>query len=371
MDQKCEISVKAEPITASLTLVRVEDIPPTLQQQETKIVKTILIVAALIAATANTGWADDMLRIKLSMDEFGNCTMSVESTGEPLEKATEFEGEVTKSSRLPKTQILKNIDGLVRLLHDFSKPDEFDVLFTGVLGEPVNARLDERLKSLTLTSNQQEESKVMYGRRLKPPFTIVCDSVPMLDDMSLRLFLDMQLSNETREFLVVHVLTYGRKDNSTAKVGAYWMEGSKDDSRRTQLLDPTDFELGKGISKQFRLPVPNARLDARCFIGLQAKSKQHAVQQVTGLSITGRISSFFGIGFDQQRGLIFAKHMVKGGPAESAGIRSGDVIISINGKRPTSIYEAVTVLSETPFGDNATLEIERAGKTSTISIKSE
>lgn len=368
-DQKCEVFVNHEPIPVRLSLVGIERNFPILQQLETQTMRNILIVAAFVAATANIGWADEMLRLKLSMDEFGNCTVSVENTEEPLAKATEFKGDMVNSSRLPKSTIEKDQSGLVRLLHNFAEPDEFDVLFADVLGRSQNVRLDQRFKALTLTSTKGNDAIATYAYRFKPPFTVAYDRYPLADNTVLLSVISLGTPEDA---LYVNLFSLDRSDDSSAKLGAFWIETQLNGQQnRTQLIDPFEFKLDEGVSKTFRLPLPNAKIETPCFLSFKGKSSQHSVQEISGLLIEGQVMPLFGIGFDERRGVIFAKQIIKGSLAEKVGIQVGDVILSINGEKPVNVQQAIALLGKTVIGETATFEIERAGKTATISIKSE
>lgn len=324
---------------------------------------------ALCVALTPTVQADDMVRFKLSMDGFGNCTVSVETTDQPLEKATGFEGEAVKSSRLPKSTILDNKEGVVRLVHDFSNPDEFDVLFTEVLGKPQNARFDQRFKALTLTSTREDDALVTYAYRFKPPFTVIYDRYPLTDNTVLLTVIGLGTLEES---LHINLFSLNRSEKSSAKLAAFWIETtSNGQQNRIQLIDPFEFKLDKGVSKTFRLPLPNVQIESPCFLSLKGKSLQHSVQEIAGLLIEGKVTPLFGIGFDERRGVIFTKQVVKGSLAEQAGIQVGDVIISINKEKPASVEQATSLFSSTVIGDTAILEIERAGTKQVIKIKSE
>lgn len=331
--------------------------------------RNILIVAAFVAAAANIGWADEMLRLKLSMDEFGNCTVSVENTEEPLAKATEFKGDVVKSSRLPRTAIQKDQGGLVRLTHDFSEPDDFDVLFTDVLGDSHNARFDQRFKALTLTSSKGDESRLTYSYRVKPPFTVVYDRSFLMDKTSLQAVFSLGTPAES---LFINLFSHGRRAKSAAKLGAFWIETKQNrQQERTQLLEAVEFNVEEGVSKSFRLPLPSVKIATPCLLSFKGSSSQHSIQEISGLLIEGQVTPLFGIGFDERRGVIFAKQIVKDSLAEQAGVRVGDVILKINGEQPSDMRQAMSLVGSTVIGDVATLEIERAGTLSTIPIKSE
>jgi membrane-associated protease RseP (regulator of RpoE activity) len=59
----------------------------------------------------------------------------------------------------------------------------------------------------------------------------------------------------------------------------------------------------------------------------------------------------------------------KGGPAEKAGIRKGDVITSIEGQEVTNIYDYMSRLGKLKPGQVATVEILRAGKKEVLIVQ--
>ncbi len=59
----------------------------------------------------------------------------------------------------------------------------------------------------------------------------------------------------------------------------------------------------------------------------------------------------------------------RGTPAEKAGLKKGDVILSVNGKPIYSGDELVAIVSETEIGKQLTLEYMRDGKTSSAEIE--
>ena len=59
----------------------------------------------------------------------------------------------------------------------------------------------------------------------------------------------------------------------------------------------------------------------------------------------------------------------KDGPAEKAGIKTGDVILSVNGKAVERSTQLPGVISAIKPGDTAKLEVWRDGTTKTLSVK--
>src|SRR5262249_50421994 len=68
----------------------------------------------------------------------------------------------------------------------------------------------------------------------------------------------------------------------------------------------------------------------------------------------------------EERGAIIMK-VVQGSPAEKAGLKENDVIVSFNGRRVESVRELQRLLSETPANRNVSVEVIRGGNHQTLS----
>ena len=72
------------------------------------------------------------------------------------------------------------------------------------------------------------------------------------------------------------------------------------------------------------------------------------------------------LGLKEERGALVMK-VVEGSPADKAGLKENDTIVSFNGRRVDSVREMQRMLGETPVGRNVTIEIVRGGSQQTIS----
>lgn len=71
------------------------------------------------------------------------------------------------------------------------------------------------------------------------------------------------------------------------------------------------------------------------------------------------------LALQEERGAIVMK-VVAGGPAEKAGLKENDVIVSFNGRRVDSVRELQRLLSETPADRNVQIEVVRGGSHQTL-----
>lgn len=71
------------------------------------------------------------------------------------------------------------------------------------------------------------------------------------------------------------------------------------------------------------------------------------------------------LGLSEERGAIVMK-VVEGGPADKAGLKENDVVVSFNGRRVDSVRELQRLLSETPADRAISIEVVRGGSHQTL-----
>ena len=71
------------------------------------------------------------------------------------------------------------------------------------------------------------------------------------------------------------------------------------------------------------------------------------------------------LGLSEERGAVVMK-VVEGGPADKAGLKENDVVVSFNARRVDSVRELQRLLSETPADRSITIEVIRGGSHQTL-----
>lgn len=105
--------------------------------------------------------------------------------------------------------------------------------------------------------------------------------------------------------------------------------------------------------------IPNQSEDER----LPEPASQHRTSidlGMTYLQITPQLSAYYDIGVESGA---LVTEVVPDSPAERAGIREGDVIISFNGARLEKGSPLLGMMMACPAGDRVTLEVWRGNST--------
>jgi serine protease DegQ len=122
-------------------------------------------------------------------------------------------------------------------------------------------------------------------------------------------------------------------------------------------------QTGGSVGIGFAIPVSTAKtvLDSivkhgqvvRGWIGIESQD------------ITPELSDSFGLGRDS--GAIIAG-VVRGGPADRAGIRPGDILLSVDGKKVGSTNDMLNLIADLPPGGKSRMTVMRKNHQATLDV---
>jgi serine protease Do len=75
-----------------------------------------------------------------------------------------------------------------------------------------------------------------------------------------------------------------------------------------------------------------------------------------------------GLGLDKAKGVL-VQNVIKGGAGDEAGVKTGDVILSVDGKEVNAANQLQTIIGSHKPGEQVTLSIFRDGKTINVPVK--
>lgn len=119
---------------------------------------------------------------------------------------------------------------------------------------------------------------------------------------------------------------------------------------------------GQGIG--FAIPINLAK-----GIIEQLISKGEVTRGWLGVSIQDinkEVAAYYGI--EDKKGVLVIE-VFPGDPADIAGIKSKDIILSVNGKKVRTTRELTSLVADIDVGDTAKITVWRSGKTKTLKVK--
>ena len=345
---KAEITVNGKPETLN-------SLKPG-QKATVSFEKDLLIANRIDATGSGTTPGREVYRITLQLSEFGDGKFRIEKTSHP--PADDFQGTPFKLSRWPHTKATKGQDGMFRLVHDFSDPDDLDVL-NG------NGK-DSGLVLLSEGFQMRNGACFRYGKTLRLPITVMCDIVRHGGEQGVFHLYCQKLGELDCRFW-----TREPQLDSPFDVSGTWIE-TRDNGKRdtTTLCETKDIELDHSFEKAFRLPLPNAKFTKPLTLVLSNGMRDRPTT-ISRLEVRGRLAPMFGLVMQEKQGVLFAGKIIANSLAEKAGFQIGDVISAINGKKPQTRTEAVDMLGHLPIGEEAVFTIQRADKTQELRVIAE
>lgn len=300
------------------------------------------------------------LRITLHLSENGEGRFRLEnSIG--LQKAV-FEGKPVRFHSLPKTLVQRNDEGILRILHDFAEADPIDNWCEDIKGD---LRIDKENKALVMHPNVDGDGEGSF--KINGFFRLPFNSVfEIFGKESGVLQFDVKS-------LGANSIAFQFKIDFSAKT----VEGVLKESNSTKaLFRKNNVPFDSPTEEKFRFIVSEE--DARKLHGLSVCCKADSSLQekaepfrISTLEIAARFVPLVGVMWKQRGSDVLVGSVLPYRAGEKAGVRQGDIVKAINGKKMTNLKEVSAFIWDSRIGDELVLTIDRRGEEIEIKVRLE
>lgn len=302
--------------------------------------------------------------VRLIVGEDGAGVLTVDSR--PAEEAKQPEPSSSEPISLEafgKATVSKLKDGRLDVTYDFKKVAEIADVIPSFLPPPARTALEKQLSIdgdegvLVLIPDETKRIQLPFPRMIRPPFEMQVDLIGHSDGL-------LQLTAAPGNHLIgvsLHGDNTPEKDVEPSTVVVFERPGPKGQFKNL-------LKIAHGNSEQreykFRVNADAIQRNTMLSIGYMGELPL-AIRKIR---VTANFPASFGIGFDQRGNRVMATQLTDGGAAAEAGIKKGDILISVDGKAVTDLASAMNLLAACEIGSPVELEVLRFSRKQKIAV---
>jgi len=256
------------------------------------------------------------------------------------------------------TQTFEDPDALKRFSGPFSEDDE-------------NVSYSAKAKALAFNPKNGSKAVLSYPLRFRLPLTVEADIRTASEHGHFQINPNANTNKNLHPF--VNVFTHDGCD--TLDLSCSWVvsrDASKGEPTIKEIFGKRGISISKTASMDGFSPVevdPEGIYILK--LGTFNAGPGDCTWYLNRLSMTARFAPTLGLSLKQDGEAILAEKVLRESLAEMAGIKAGDIVVSIDQKNPGTLQRAMLLLSLTNYGDSWEIEVERGGERKTFSIKAE
>jgi len=247
--------------------------------------------------------------------------------------------------------------------------------FAGPISDMTNVSFSAERKALVLSPKDGGLSKavLLYPKRCRLPLTVEADVSPADKHAHFQINPNAAMPPNIHPF--ANVFTHD--GGNTLDLSCSWVV-SRDAKKGEPTIKEVFAERGVPTSKAFsKKATPPTGTDPEMIylvnLGAFDAGAGSCALYVSRLSVTARFAPMLGLSINQEHAgdPLVAAAVLKNSLAEKAGLKVGDVLMTVEGKSPGTLLRAMQLLSMTNYGESWNLEVQRDGQKKTFKIKAE
>lgn len=302
--------------------------------------------------------------VRLIVGEDGAGVLTVDSR--PAEEAKQPEPSSSEPISLEafgKATVSKLKDGRFDVTYDFSKVTDIADVIPAFVPPPARTALEKQLSIdsdegvLVLIPDETKRIHLPFPRMVRPPFEIQVNLIGHSDGL-------LQVTAAPGGYLIgvsLHGENTPEKDVEPSTIAVFERPGPKGQFKN--LLKVTQ---GNSEQREYKFRVKGDAIQRNTQLGIGYLSEVPlAIRQI---QVIANYPASFGIGFDQRGNRVMATQVFDGGASQEAGIKKGDILISVDGNAVTDLASAMNLLAECEIELPVDLEVLRFGKKQKITV---
>jgi len=263
-------------------------------------------------------------------------------------------------------------NGLWEITETFEDKDSLD-RFSGPISDLTNVTYSDERKALKLSPKAGGKPKavLIYPKRVRLPLTVEADISTADEHGHFQINPNAAMPPNFHPFANVFTHDGGNK----LDLSCSWVvsrDAKKGEPKIEEIFGERGVSTTEPFSKDARPPVgTDPEMIYLVNLGAFDAGPDSGTLYLIRLSVTARFAPTLGLALKQDGERVLAGDVLKKSLAEKAGIKAGDVVLAIDGKSPSTMQRAVTLLSMTNYGESWNIEVERDGQKKTFTIKAE
>ncbi len=330
----------------------------------TFVLSLALFFVALPALTVLGDDATTFTSIRLSVDEKGAGVLTVDSR--PAEETKQPDSPSDETANLKffgKATVSKLKDGRLDVTFNFSKVTEIADVVPSFVPSPARTALEKQPSIdgdegvLVLLPDETKRIQLPFPRMVRPPFEVQVDLIGHSDGL-------LQLTAAPGNHLIgvsLHGENTPEKDVEPSTVVAFERPGPKGEFKNLLKIAHGNLE-----QREYKFRVKAEAIQMNTMLSISYLGELPLA--IRRIRVVANFPASFGIVFDQRGNRVMATQVTNGGAAEEAGIKIGDILISVDGKAVTDLASAMNLLAACKIRTPVKLGVLRFGKKQEIEV---
>ncbi|OJW27634.1 MAG: hypothetical protein BGO49_23080 [Planctomycetales bacterium 71-10] len=309
-------------------------------------------------------------RISLSLTDTGDCSLSVDTRAEipPIEPS---QGKPATIAGLPNAKVTLEEDGTHRAVYSFGEVAT-TADFAALNGSPMpidGLSIDRTagvllLSPILVDKGPVKKSSFSFPRYLKAPLSASID-FEKFDNYTV--FLTLKFAEGVLQVRASPRHPGWQQDGS--RLGATFMPIVNKRAGKESVMLEGRLEPEKLAEYAFRIPADPSVLGQRCELNVHLQG--HEPASIARLDVRGRVTPSFGVSLDADKDGVKINAVIRGGASEKAGLKAGDILVSIDGEKVSNVIGTVNRLSDLTAGKDVPFVVKRAGQEKRVVVRGE